>query len=100
MAVASVAPLRAGKDTVPDKLAGAIANEIRRNGSIDVEAMASGAVYKMVKAIAIARRYLAPAGVELACTPALLDVEDDTGRKLVVRFLLVGVPRSMPSSES
>jgi len=48
----------------------------------------AGALNQAVKAVAIARGFVAPAGVDLVCIPAFADVEvegeDRTGIKLIV----------------
>lgn len=48
----------------------------------------AGALNQAVKAVAIARGFVAPAGVDLVCIPAFAEVEvegeDRTGIKLIV----------------
>ena len=53
-----------------------------------MQAIGAGALNQAVKAIAIARGYVAPSGYNLGCIPAFCDVEVDgeqrTGIKLIV----------------
>lgn len=50
--------------------------------------MGAGASNQAVKAVAIARGYLAPSGIDLVCVPAfanvLIDSEERTAIKLIV----------------
>jgi stage V sporulation protein S len=57
-------------------VAGAIAGVVRSSPThhVEVQAIGAGAVNQAVKAIAVARDYLALAGVELVCMPAFVDV--------------------------
>ena len=68
--------------------AGAIAGVIREKGSVEVQAVGAGASNQAVKAVAIARGYLAPSGIDLVCVPAfanvLIDSEERTAIKLIV----------------
>ena len=61
--------LKVSAKSVPNSVAGAIAGVIRESGSVEVQAVGAGATNQAVKAIAIARGYLAPAGMDLVCVP-------------------------------
>jgi stage V sporulation protein S len=54
---------------------------------VEVQAVGAGATNQAVKAIAIARGYLAPVGIDLICVPAFanvsIDGEDRTAIKLI-----------------
>lgn len=73
----------------PNSVAGALAGVIRDNKSAEVQAIGAGALNQAIKAIAIARGYVAPGGYDLVCVPAFTDVEIDgterTGIKLIVK---------------
>jgi stage V sporulation protein S len=56
-------------------VAGAIAGVIREKGKVEMRAIGAGALNQAIKAIAIARGYVAPGGINLVCTPAFIDVE-------------------------
>ena len=64
--------LKVSAKSVPNSVAGAIAGVIRESGSVEVQAVGAGATNQAVKAIAIARGYLAPAGMDLVCVPTFL----------------------------
>ncbi len=69
-------------------VAGAIAGVFRENHHVDVQAIGAGAVNQAVKAMVLARGYLAEDGFEVVCLPEFVEVEIDgkvrTAIKLVV----------------
>ena len=52
--------LKVSSRSVPNSVAGAISGVIREQGSVEVQAVGAGAANQAIKAIAIARGYLAP----------------------------------------
>ena len=73
----------------PGSVAGALASMIKEHDSIEMQAIGAGALNQAVKAIAIARGFVAPIGIDLVCIPSFTEVkiEDDdrTGIKLIVK---------------
>ena len=55
-------------------VAGAIAGVMREHRHAEVQAIGAGAVNQAVKAVAIARGYLEPEGVDICCVPFFIDV--------------------------
>ena len=51
--------LKVSAKSVPNAVAGAIAGEIREHGEVEVQAVGAGAANQAIKAVAIARGYLA-----------------------------------------
>ena len=80
--------LKVSAKSVPNSVAGAIAGVIRESGSVEVQAVGAGATNQAVKAIAIARGYLAPAGMDLVCVPTfgniVINDEESTAIRLIV----------------
>jgi stage V sporulation protein S len=80
--------LKISSKSNPNSVAGAIAGMIKETRKAEMQAIGAGALNQAVKAIAIARGFVAPAGVDLICIPAFTDVqvegEDRTGIKLIV----------------
>ena len=80
--------LKVSAKSIPNSVAGAIAGVIREKGSVEVQAVGAGASNQAVKAVAIARGYLAPSGIDLVCVPAfanvMIDSEERTAIKLIV----------------
>lgn len=88
MDVQKIEVLKVSSKSAPNSVAGAIAGVIREKKCVEVQAVGAGALNQAVKAIAIARGYLAPAGVDLVCIPAfanvVIDNEERTAIKLIV----------------
>jgi stage V sporulation protein S len=80
--------LKVSAQSKPSAVAGAIAGVMREKGRAEVQAIGAGAVNQAVKAIAIARGYLAPSGLDVVCIPSFTDVminnEERTALRLVV----------------
>ena len=80
--------LKVSAKSVPNSVAGAIAGVIRDSGSVEVQAVGAGATNQAVKAIAIARGHLAPAGMDLVCVPTfgniIINNEERTAIRLIV----------------
>ncbi len=80
--------LKVSARSAPNSVAGAIAGVIREKGAVEVQAVGAGASNQAIKAVAIARGYLAPAGIDLICVPAfasvVIDAEERTAIKLII----------------
>ena len=80
--------LKVSSHSTPNSVAGAIAGVIREQKAVEVQAVGAGAFNQAIKAIAIARGFVAPSGKNLVCTPAfsdaLIDGEERTAIKLIV----------------
>ena len=83
-----VETLKVSGKSKPRAIAGAIAGLVKESSKAEMQAIGAGALNQAVKAIAIARGFVAPAGVDLVCIPAFAEVEvegeDRTGIKLIV----------------
>ncbi len=80
--------LRVGSNSNPSAVAGAIAGVIHEAGRCEVQAIGAGAVNQTVKAIGIARGYVAPAGINLITIPAFLDIEVNGEERTAIRFII------------
>jgi len=67
-------------------VAGAIAGIIREHGRAEVQAIGAGAVNQAVKAVAIARGFLALEGLDVVCIPTFVDVEIDGKERTAIRL--------------
>ena len=80
--------LRVSSRSRSTAVAGAIAGVVRDTGRAEVQAIGAGAVNQSVKAVAIARGYLAEDGIDVICIPAFTDVviagQERTAIKLIV----------------
>ena len=80
--------LKVSSKSNPNSVAGAIANVFREKGNVEIQAVGAGALNQAIKAIAIARGFIAPMGVNLICIPAFQDItignEERTAIKIIV----------------
>lgn len=80
--------LKISSKSNPNSVAGAIAGLVKESNKAEMQAIGAGALNQAVKAIAIARGYVAPTGKDLICIPAftdiLIDGEERTAIKLIV----------------
>lgn len=80
--------LKVSSKSNPNSVAGAIAGMVREKGYAEVQSIGAGALNQAVKAVAIARGFLAPLGIELVCVPAfseiIIDGQERTAMKLIV----------------
>jgi stage V sporulation protein S len=78
--------LRISSNSKPKSAAGAIAAELRSNGSVEVQAIGAGAVNQAVKSIAIAHEYVAADEIELICIPAFTRITVGDEEKTAIKF--------------
>ena len=80
--------LKVSTKSNPNSVAGALANVFREKGTVEIQAIGAGALNQAIKAIAIARGFVAPSGKNLVCIPAFTDIviegEERTAIKLIV----------------
>ena len=80
--------LKVSSKSKPNSVAGALANSFRDKSVVEIQAIGAGSLNQAIKAIAIARGYVAPSGKDLICIPAfsdiLIDGEERTAIKLIV----------------
>jgi stage V sporulation protein S len=83
-----VETLKVSSKSNPNSVAGAMAGVVRQSGSVEVQVVGAGALNQAVKAIAIARGYVAPSGVDLICVPTFADIEIDGESRTAIRLLI------------
>jgi stage V sporulation protein S len=67
--------LKVSSKSAPNSVAGAIAGIIRTENRVQIQTIGAGALNQTIKAIAIARGYIAPTGQELVCIPFFKDID-------------------------
>ena len=81
--------LKVSSKSNPNSVAGAIAGGLQENKKVELQAIGAGAVNQSMKAIAIARSFVAAIGVGLSCIPAFCTVivenEEKTGMKFIIK---------------
>ena len=83
--------LKISSKSNPNSVAGAIAGLIKESHKAEMQAIGAGALNQAVKAVAIARGFVAPSGKNIVIIPAftniLIDNEEKTAIKLIVETL-------------
>lgn len=80
--------LKVSAKSNPNSVAGALANVLREQGSAEMQAIGAGAINQSVKAIAIARGFVAPSGVNLICIPAFTDIMIDDEERTAIKLIV------------
>ncbi|HHV78213.1 MAG TPA: stage V sporulation protein S [Firmicutes bacterium] len=80
--------LKVSSKSNPNAVAGALAGVIRERGHAEIQAIGAGAINQAVKAVAIARGFVAPSGVDLVCVPAFTDVQIDGEERTAIKLIV------------
>ena len=80
--------LKVSAKSSPNSVAGAIAGVVREREAVEVQAVGAGAINQAIKAIAIARGYLAPTGIDLICIPAFTSVTIDSDERAAIKLII------------
>ena len=80
--------LKVSSKSSPSSVAGAMAGVVRQYGAVEVQVVGAGALNQAIKAVAIARGYLAPSGIDIVCVPTFVDVEIDGESRTALRLLI------------
>lgn len=80
--------LRVSAGSNPQSVASAIAHAVYESRQVKLRAVGAGAVNQAVKAIAIARGYVAPRGLDLTCKPGFTTIESRDGEISAIMFAI------------
>lgn len=80
--------LKVSAKSSPNSVAGALAGVLRESGTAEMQAIGAGAINQAIKAIAIARGFVAPSGIDLVCIPAFTDIIIDNEERTAIRLLV------------
>ena len=80
--------LKVSAKSSPNSVAGALAGVLREKGSAEIQAIGAGAINQSVKAIAIARGFVAPSGMDLICIPAFTDIIIDGEERTAIKLII------------
>lgn len=80
--------LRVSTKSNPNSVAGALAGVLREKGTAELQAVGAGALNQAVKAVAIARGFVAPSGIDLVCIPAFADIEIDGEERTAIKLII------------
>ena len=82
--------LKVSSKSNPNSVAGALAGVVRGEGHVEIQVVGAGALNQAVKAVAIARSYVAGSGIDLSCRPTFADIEIDGEGRTAIRLLVEG----------
>ena len=80
--------LKVSSKSNPSKVAGAIANVFRTDGIVEIPTIGAGSLNQAIKAIAIARGFVAPSGKNLVVVPAFSDILIDGAEKTAIKLIV------------
>ena len=80
--------LKVSSKSNPNSVAGAIANIFREKGNVEIRAVGAGALNQAIKAVAIARGFVAPTGKNLVCIPAFQDISIDGEERTAIKIII------------
>lgn len=97
--------LKVSSKSSPASVAGAIAGMVKDGVPVNMQCVGAGAVNQAIKAIAIARGFLIPTGVDISCAPTFSDIviggESRTAIRIAVYVHRLSAPASSaPSPEA
>lgn len=80
--------LKVSTKSNPNSVAGALAAIIKEKNVAEIQAIGAGAINQAVKAIAIARGFVAPSGKDIVCVPAFTDIEIDGEERTAIKLIV------------
>ena len=80
--------LKVSSKSDANKVAGALANVLREKNTVEIQAIGAGALNQAIKAIAIARGFVAPSGKNLVCIPAFSDIIIDGEERTAIKLII------------
>lgn len=80
--------LRVAAKSNPNSVAGALTEALKGKERVELQAIGAGALNQAVKAVAIARGFTAPSGINLICIPAFVDIEIDGQKRTAIKLIV------------
>ena len=80
--------LKVSSKSSPASVAGAIAGLVKDGTPVNMQCVGAGAVNQAIKAVAIARGFLIPTGVDISCAPTFSDVEIAGESRTAIRIAI------------
>ena len=80
--------LKVSTKSNPNSVAGALAAIIKEKNVVEIQAVGAGAINQAVKAIAIARGFVAPSGKDIVCIPAFTDIQIDGESRTAIKLIV------------
>ena len=80
--------LKVSSKSNPSKVAGAIANIYREQKMVEIQTIGAGSLNQAIKAVAIARGFVAPSGDDLVVVPSFNDIVINGANKTAMKLLV------------
>lgn len=80
--------LKVSSKSNPNSVAGALANVLKEQESVEIQAIGAGALNQAIKAVAIAKNFVASSGKELYCVPSFAELEIDGQPRTAIKLLV------------
>lgn len=78
--------LKVSSKSSPASVAGAIAGMVKDGVSVTMQCVGAGAVNQAIKAMAIARGFLIPTGLDILCSPVFSDIVINGESRTAIRL--------------
>lgn len=78
--------LKISSKSSPASVAGAIAGMVKDGVSVTMQCVGAGAVNQAIKAMAIARGFLIPTGLDISCSPVFSDIVINGESRTAIRL--------------
>ncbi len=92
--------LKVSSKSSPASVAGAIAGLVKDEVPVNIQCVGAGAVNQAIKAIAIARGFLIPTGVDISCAPTFSDIEIGGESRTAIRIAVYVHRLTAPAAAS
>ncbi len=80
--------LKVSSKSNPSKVAGAIANIFREQKRVELQTIGAGSLNQAIKAVAIARGFVAPSGENLVVIPSFNDIFLEGVQKTAIKLIV------------
>jgi len=81
-----VQTLKVSSKSNPNSVAGALAGIMKADSEVEIQTIGAGALNQAVKAIAIARGFVAPLGKDFVCTPSFAEIDINGQTRTAIKF--------------
>lgn len=72
----------------PNSVAGALAGVLREKGGVEIQAVGAAALNQAIKAVAIARGFVSPNGLDIVCIPAFADIQIEGQERTAMKLII------------
>lgn len=80
--------LKVSSKSNPNSIAGALANVLKEENTVEIQAVGAGALNQAIKGIIIARGFVAPSGKNLYCIPSFTVVSIDNEERTAIKITI------------